>query len=143
MTRTESIAQLQAGPPVDAFVVGGGITGAGIALECARAGLRTAVVEARDYASGTSSRSSRLVHGGLRYLAQGDFRLTRESVRDRTLLRDPPGAVVSASSDEPLLAIDCGTQSVRALLIDLKGNIVAKRQRTDRMASMARGCATR
>jgi glycerol-3-phosphate dehydrogenase len=93
MTRTESLAQLEA-EPLDALVVGGGITGAGIALECARAGLRTALVEARDYASGTSSRSSRLVHGGLRYLAQGDFRLTRESVRDRTeLLRAAPGLV--------------------------------------------------
>jgi glycerol-3-phosphate dehydrogenase len=94
MTRAESLAQLQAGPPFDALVIGGGITGAGIALECARAGLRTALVEARDYASGTSSRTSRLVHGGLRYLAQGDFRLTRESVRDRTeLLSAAPGLV--------------------------------------------------
>ena len=75
-------------------MVGGGITGAGIALECARAGLRTGLVEARDYAWGTSSRSSRLVHGGLRYLAQGDFRLTRKSVRGRTeLLRAAPGLV--------------------------------------------------
>jgi glycerol-3-phosphate dehydrogenase len=94
MTRTESLAQLRAGPPFDALVIGGGITGAGIALECARAGLRTALVEARDYASGTSSRTSRLVHGGLRYLALGDFRLTRESVRDRTkLLSAAPGLV--------------------------------------------------
>jgi glycerol-3-phosphate dehydrogenase len=94
MTRVESLAELSAGPPFDALVVGGGITGSGIALECARAGLRTALVEARDFAWGTSSRSSRLVHGGLRYLAQGDFRLTREAVRDRTeLLRAAPGLV--------------------------------------------------
>ena len=94
MTRTEGLARLQAGPPFDALVIGGGVSGAGIALECARAGLRTALVEARDYASGTSSRTSRLVHGGLRYLAQGDFRLTGESVRGRTeLLRAAPGLV--------------------------------------------------
>ena len=94
MSRTECLARLREGPPLDALVIGGGITGAGIALECARAGLKTALVEARDYASGTSSRTSRLVHGGLRYLAQGDFALTRESVRDRTeLLRAAPGLV--------------------------------------------------
>lgn len=94
MTRRESLARLRDAPPFDALVIGGGITGAGLALECARAGLRTALVEARDFASGTSSRSSRLVHGGLRYLAQGDFRLTRESVRDRmALLRAAPGLV--------------------------------------------------
>ena len=93
MTRRDILARLREGP-FDALVVGGGITGAGLALECARSGLRTALVEARDYASGTSSRSSRLVHGGLRYLVQGDFRLTRESVRDRTeLLRAAPGLV--------------------------------------------------
>jgi glycerol-3-phosphate dehydrogenase len=94
MTRAETVQELRAGQAFDALVIGGGITGAGIALECSRAGLTTALIEARDYASGTSSRTSRLVHGGLRYLAQGDFRLTRESVRDRTeLLRAAPGLV--------------------------------------------------
>ena len=93
MTRSETLARLRDGP-FDALIIGGGITGAGIALECARAGLRTALVEAGDYAGGTSSRTSRLVHGGLRYLAQGDFRLTREAVQDRTeLLRAAPGLV--------------------------------------------------
>ena len=94
MSREESLARLRDGPPLDALVVGGGISGAGVALECARAGVRTALVEARDFASGTSSRSSKLVHGGLRYLAQGAIRLTRESVRERTeLLRAAPGLV--------------------------------------------------
>jgi len=93
MMRQDTLARLR-DEPFDALVIGGGITGAGITLECARAGLRTALVEARDYASGASSRTSRLVHGGLRYLAQGDIRLTRESVRDRTeLLRAAPGLV--------------------------------------------------
>jgi len=94
MNRAKNLARLRDGPPLDALIVGGGITGAGVALEFTRAGLRVALVEARDYASGTSSRSSKLVHGGLRYLAQGDIRLTRESVRDRTeLLRAAPGLV--------------------------------------------------
>ena len=78
----------------DLLVIGGGITGAGILLEAARRGLRALLVEQRDYAWGTSSRSSKLVHGGLRYLAEGRLRLTRESVREReALLRDAPGLV--------------------------------------------------
>lgn len=78
----------------DVLVVGGGITGAGILLEASRRGLRALLVEQRDFAWGTSSRSSKLVHGGLRYLAQGHVRLTREAVREReALLRDAPGLV--------------------------------------------------
>ena len=78
----------------DLLVIGGGITGAGILLEAARRGLKALLVEQRDYAWGTSSRSSKLVHGGLRYLAEGRLRLTRESVREReALLRDAPGLV--------------------------------------------------
>lgn len=78
----------------DVLVIGGGITGAGILLEAARRGLRALLVEQRDFAWGTSSRSSKLVHGGLRYLAQGRIRLTREAVREReALLRDAPGLV--------------------------------------------------
>jgi glycerol-3-phosphate dehydrogenase len=78
----------------DLLVIGGGITGAGILLEAARRGLRTLLVEQRDFAWGTSSRSSKLVHGGLRYLKDGHLHLTRESVREReSLLRDAPGLV--------------------------------------------------
>ncbi|MEX5747039.1 glycerol-3-phosphate dehydrogenase/oxidase [Massilia sp. X63] len=79
---------------LDILVIGGGITGAGILLEAARRGLKALLVEQRDFAWGTSSRSSKLVHGGLRYLAEGRLRLTRESVREReALLRDAPGLV--------------------------------------------------
>lgn len=70
----------------DLVVVGGGITGAGVAREAARRGWRVALVEQRDFAWGTSSRSSKLVHGGLRYLRQGRFGLTLESVRERERL---------------------------------------------------------
>lgn len=68
------------------LVIGGGITGAGVALDAAARGLRTALVERRDFASGTSSRSSKLVHGGLRYLQQREFRLVRENLAERRRL---------------------------------------------------------
>ncbi|WP_374511524.1 glycerol-3-phosphate dehydrogenase/oxidase [Niveibacterium sp.] len=78
----------------DLLVIGGGITGAGIALEAARRGLSVMLVEVRDFAWGTSSRSSKLVHGGLRYLKEGKPGLTRESVHERALLmRDMSGLV--------------------------------------------------
>ena len=78
----------------DVLVIGGGITGAGVLLEASRRGLKALLVEQRDFAWGTSSRSSKLVHGGLRYLAEGRLRLTREAVREReALLRDAPGLV--------------------------------------------------
>src|SRR5271165_718153 len=67
--RDAAIRELAAGP-LDVLVIGGGITGAGAALDAASRGLRVALVEARDLASGTSSRSSKLIHGGLRYLEQ-------------------------------------------------------------------------
>jgi len=70
----------------DVLVIGGGITGAGIAREAALRGLSTALVEARDFGEGTSSRSSRLIHGGLRYLEQGRFHLVREALRERRIL---------------------------------------------------------
>jgi glycerol-3-phosphate dehydrogenase len=70
----------------DLVVVGGGVTGTGIALDAATRGLSVALVEQRDYASGTSSRSSKLIHGGLRYLEQLDFGLVREALRERSLM---------------------------------------------------------
>src|SRR5438270_4195512 len=78
--------QLLDGGSVDVLVVGGGVTGAGVALDAVTRGLSTALVEARDFASGTSSRSSRLFHGGLRYLEQMDFQLVREALRERDLM---------------------------------------------------------
>jgi glycerol-3-phosphate dehydrogenase len=70
----------------DLLVIGGGITGAGIAREAALRGLSTALVDARDFGEGTSSRSSRLIHGGLRYLEQGRLGLVREALRERRIL---------------------------------------------------------
>lgn len=76
------------------IVIGGGITGAGVAREAARRGLKTLLVEQRDYAWGTSSRSSKMVHGGLRYVAEGDIKLTWHSLTERErLLIEAPGLV--------------------------------------------------
>jgi glycerol-3-phosphate dehydrogenase len=72
----------------DVAVIGGGITGAGIARDAAMRGLSVALVEARDFAAGTSSRSSKLVHGGIRYLAQGDMALVREAALERKTVRN-------------------------------------------------------
>ncbi|HXV92734.1 MAG TPA: FAD-dependent oxidoreductase, partial [Pseudonocardia sp.] len=70
----------------DVVIVGGGVVGSGAALDAATRGLRVALVEARDLASGTSSRSSKLFHGGLRYLEQLEFGLVREALRERELM---------------------------------------------------------
>jgi len=72
---------------LDLLVVGGGITGAGIARDAALRGLAVALVERNDFAAGTSSRSSKLIHGGVRYLEQGDVALVRESADERQILR--------------------------------------------------------
>jgi len=72
----------------DVLVIGGGITGVGVALDAATRGLRTALVEKDDFASGTSSKSSKMIHGGLRYLQQGDVRLVYEALRERQRLLD-------------------------------------------------------
>jgi glycerol-3-phosphate dehydrogenase len=79
------MARIGAGP-LDVLVVGGGINGAGTALDAVTRGLSVGLVEAQDWASGTSSRSSKLIHGGLRYLEMLDFRLVHEGLRERALL---------------------------------------------------------
>ena len=82
------------GEVFDVLVVGGGITGCGVARDAAMRGLRVALVEREDFASGTSGRSSRLVHGGIRYLEHAQFHLVYESIRERqTLLRIAPHLV--------------------------------------------------
>src|SRR6266480_4340790 len=84
--RTTALRRL-ADERFDVLVVGGGITGAGVALDAASRGLRTALVERDDFASGTSSKSSKMVHGGLRYLQNGDVRLVYEALAERQRLR--------------------------------------------------------
>src|SRR5437763_11041749 len=78
----------------DLLILGGGITGAGVALDAALRGFRVALIDKGDFASGTSSVSSKLVHGGLRYLEHGDFRLVYEALHERRrLLRNAPHLV--------------------------------------------------
>jgi glycerol-3-phosphate dehydrogenase len=83
--RNEAVAQLKK-DSFDILVIGGGITGVGAALDAASRGLKVALIEANDFASGTSSRSSKLIHGGLRYLEQYDFKLVREALHERELM---------------------------------------------------------
>ena len=91
----------------DLLVIGGGITGAGVALDAAARGLRTALIERDDLASGTSSKSSKLVHGGLRYLQQKEFRLVYEALHERQrLLRNAPHLVRVLPFLIPLLGKD-------------------------------------
>ncbi len=82
--------------PWDLVVIGGGITGAGILGEAVRHGKKALLVESQDFASGTSSRSTKLVHGGLRYLRQGQFLVTRKSVKERERLMDEGAGLVNA-----------------------------------------------
>ena len=78
----------------DIIIVGGGITGAGVLRESVRRGYRALLVEQEDFSWGTSSRSSKMVHGGLRYLAAGDLTLTKHSLQERErLLEEAPGLV--------------------------------------------------
>jgi glycerol-3-phosphate dehydrogenase len=92
--RSDALARL-AHQHFDVLVIGGGITGAGVALDAASRGLRTALVEKDDFASGTSSKSSKLIHGGLRYLQQREYRLVYENLAERQHLLDNAPHLVS------------------------------------------------
>jgi glycerol-3-phosphate dehydrogenase len=125
LSRADAVAALAA-DPFDIVVVGGGITGAGVALDAATRGYSVALVEKADYASGTSSRSSKLVHGGLRYLQQFDVGLVREALLERQLmvalaphLVKPLKMVVPAFNDErPDRLVGVGLNMYDALSID-------------------------
>ena len=93
--------------PFDVLVIGGGITGVGVALDAAARGFRTALVERDDFASGTSSKSSKMVHGGLRYLQNGDVRLVYEALRERRrLMRNAPHLVEILPFMIPIMSKD-------------------------------------
>jgi len=83
--RDSAISQLGT-EQFDILVIGGGVNGVGAALDAAARGLKVALIEAQDIAAGTSSRSSKLIHGGLRYLEQYDFKLVREALHERELM---------------------------------------------------------
>jgi len=102
MNRAADLAQLES-QDWDLVVIGGGISGAGVAQQAAAQGWRVLLVEQQDFAWGSSSRSSKLVHGGLRYLAQGDVATTWHSVRERQrLLREAPALVQPQGFLQPL-----------------------------------------
>jgi glycerol-3-phosphate dehydrogenase len=104
--RSAALARLAA-EPFDVLVIGGGITGCGVALDAATRGLRTAVVERGDFASGTSSKSSKLIHGGLRYLQQKEVGLVYEALAERQLiLRNAPHLVHVLPFLVPILSRD-------------------------------------
>jgi glycerol-3-phosphate dehydrogenase len=95
-SREKLLAKMRKGESLDwdIIIIGGGITGAGILREAVRRGYRALLLEQGDFSSGTSSRSSKMVHGGLRYLAAGDIKLTKESLTERErLLAEAPGLV--------------------------------------------------
>ena len=88
LSREESIERIRhRTDPWDIVIIGGGATGIGVALDAASRGLNTALIEQSDFGKGTSSRSTKLVHGGVRYLEQGNITLVRDALRERTLLR--------------------------------------------------------
>lgn len=90
-SRPALLAQLRQGAHYDIAVVGGGATGLGVALDAAARGFKVVLIESHDFAKGTSSRATKLVHGGVRYLAQGNISLVREALHERTtLLRNAP-----------------------------------------------------
>jgi glycerol-3-phosphate dehydrogenase len=131
----------------DVLVVGGGITGAGVALDAASRGLRTALVERHDFASGTSSKSSKMVHGGLRYLQQRDFRLVYEALHERQiLLQNAPHLVSPLPFLIPLFGRDgvvnkavSRTYSTALWLYDLTGGwrIGKRHKRINRAAALS------
>src|SRR6187200_165187 len=92
MNRQEQIDKLNSIKEFDICIIGGGATGLGIAVDAASRGCKTILLEKYDFAKGTSSRSTKLVHGGVRYLEQGNIKLVREALRERGwLLQNAPG----------------------------------------------------
>jgi glycerol-3-phosphate dehydrogenase len=144
--RDQALARL-AGETFDVVIIGGGVTGAGVALDAAARGLRTALVEARDFASGTSSKSSKLVHGGLRYLQQKEYRLVYENLAERQrLLNNAPHLVEPLPFLIPLFGKDGAVNktvakaySTALWLYDVTGGVrIGKRhKRITREAALA------
>ena len=92
LSRQASLQRLKQTDRFDLLVVGGGATGLGVALDAATRGLSVALVERDDFAKGTSSRATKLVHGGVRYLAQGNVGLVREALRERKAILEQRAA---------------------------------------------------
>ena len=98
MKRNEELNKLAGNQQWDFIVIGGGASGLGSALDAASKGFKTLLVESHDFAKATSSRSTKLVHGGVRYLAQGDIKLVKEALKERGLLAQNAAHVVKNQS---------------------------------------------
>ena len=129
--RARAMAELTRGP-LDVLVVGGGIVGSGIARDAALRGLRTGLVEQHDFAFGTSSRSSRLLHGGLRYLAQGRIGLVREASLEKRVLHhiaphlaEPLAFIFPAYRGDPHWALWHSRLASRSMTCSAAGTIWA------------------
>jgi len=135
--REQALASLSA-DPFDVVVVGGGITGAGVALDAASRGYSVALVERADYASGTSSRSSKLIHGGLRYLQNFDLGLVREALLERSLMvelaphlvRPLPLVVSSFEGDRPDRLMGVGLNLYDVMAVERLRSPRGRRART-------------
>ena len=119
MNRASLIEQLARPVTYDVAVIGGGATGLGVALDAAARGFSVVLVESHDFAKGTSSRATKLVHGGVRYLARGNISLVREALHERsTLLANAPHlaqplAFVMPSYKLGSAVLRCGVEDVR------------------------------
>ncbi|MGH9500658.1 MAG: FAD-dependent oxidoreductase [Terriglobales bacterium] len=149
---TQPNPAISARPPLDnahfnVAVIGGGINGVAIARECARAGQRTLLLEQHDFAAGTTSRSTRIIHGGLRYLEHGDLAQVRESLRERTrLLRQYPNLVrrleflltLPPNSRRSALAVRAGLWLYRRIGGESLANHQSELHRLERLLDSAR-----
>ncbi len=144
--RSDSLRRL-ADEQFDVLVIGGGVTGAGVALDAASRGLKTALVEQHDFASGTSSKSSKMIHGGLRYLQQREFRLVYENLAERQrLLKNAPHLVSPLPFLIPLFGRDgvvsktvARSYSTALWLYDITGGlrIGARHKRVNKQEALA------
>ncbi len=115
----------------DLIVVGGGITGAGVFHEAVQRGYKVLLIEAKDFAWGTSSRTSKMVHGGLRYLKQGKFFLTKASVKERErLLKCYPGLVTSLKFVMPVFDNYGPSRSSMKIGLSIYSFLAGERQHT-------------
>ncbi|HEY1827199.1 MAG TPA: glycerol-3-phosphate dehydrogenase/oxidase, partial [Acidimicrobiales bacterium] len=145
--RREDALRRLADERFDVLVIGGGITGVGVALDAASRGFKTALVEKDDFASGTSSKSSKMIHGGLRYLQQREFRLVYENLHERQrLLDNAPNLVTPLPFLIPLFGRDgvvsktvARSYSTALWLYDLTGGvrIGQRHQRVDKTEALA------
>jgi glycerol-3-phosphate dehydrogenase len=145
LSRADAIGALE-GEPFDVLVVGGGITGAGVALDAATRGYSVALVERSDFAIGTSSRSSKLVHGGLRYLQNFDLGLVREALLERQinvalaphLVRPLPLIVPAFDGARPDRLVGLGLNMYDVMAVERLSPLARRRARDDLDWSPAR-----